>query len=59
MQEPYEKLIRLRAPRRESTVDLRVHYEVSHRDGCDTIRIISIDEMDQGTITIDLTRKSL
>ena len=50
MQEPVvketrEKLIRLRANRRGTTVDLRVHYEVSRKAGCDTYRIITVDEV--------------
>jgi hypothetical protein len=40
-----EKLIRLRADRRGCQVDLRVHYEISRQDGCDTYRIITIDEV--------------
>jgi hypothetical protein len=38
------KLIRLRANRRGAVVDLRVHYEISRENGCDTFRIISVDE---------------
>jgi hypothetical protein len=49
--EACEKLIRLRANRRGTTVDLRVHYEVSRENGCDTYRIITIDEVNQSTIT--------
>ena len=49
--EPHEKLIRLRADRRGTIVDLRVHYEVSRQRGCDTYRIITIDEVNQSTIT--------
>jgi hypothetical protein len=41
-----EKLIRLRANRRGQAIDLRVHYEVSRVDGCDTYRIIAVDEID-------------
>jgi len=41
-----EKLIRVRAHRRGFPVDLRVHYEVIREDGCDTYRIITIDEVD-------------
>jgi len=44
--EAREKLIRLRANRRGITVDLRVHYEVSREDGCDTYRIITVDQVD-------------
>jgi hypothetical protein len=43
--EAREKLIRLRANRRGIPVDLRVHYEVISEDGCDTYRIITIDEI--------------
>jgi hypothetical protein len=39
-----EKLIRLRANRRGTVVDLRVHYEIVRRNGCDTYRIITVDE---------------
>jgi hypothetical protein len=41
-----EKLIRLRAKRRGYPVDLRVHYEISREYGCDTYRIITVDEVD-------------
>ena len=41
-----EKLIRLRANRRGCPVDLRIHYEISREDGCDTYRIITVDEVD-------------
>jgi hypothetical protein len=43
--ETREKLIRLRANRRGITIDLRVHYEVRRQDGCDTYRIITVDEV--------------
>jgi hypothetical protein len=43
--EAQEKLIRLRANRRGSLVELRVHYEVSREKGCDTYRIITVDEV--------------
>ena len=43
---PSEKLIRVRTSRRERPVELRVHYEVSRGNGCDTFRIITIDEVD-------------
>ena len=43
--ETWEKLIRLRANRRGTPVDLRVHYEVSRRNGCDTYRIITIEKV--------------
>lgn len=49
--EACEKLIRLRANRRGTPVDLRVHYEVSRENGCDTYRIITIIEVGEGTIT--------
>ena len=39
-----EKLIRLRAPRGGAIVDLLVHYEVHRENGCDTYRIITVDE---------------
>jgi hypothetical protein len=42
--ETCEKLIRLRANRRGAPVDLRVHYEVTRAQGCDTYRIITIEE---------------
>jgi hypothetical protein len=45
--ENFERLIRLRAVRRGSPVDLRVHYEVSRENGCDTYRIVQIDEPDR------------
>ena len=44
--EPREKLIRLRTSRRGAPVDLCVHYEVSFQNGCDTYRIITVDEVD-------------
>jgi hypothetical protein len=40
----HEKLIRLRATRRGTVVDLRVHYEIRRENGCDTYRIITVDE---------------
>ena len=40
-----EKLIRLRTTRRGCPVDLRVHYEVCRESGCDTYRIIAVDEV--------------
>ena len=51
VQEAREKVIRLRANRRGTTVDLRVHYEVKREEGCDTYRIITVDEVNSGTIT--------
>jgi hypothetical protein len=44
--EPAESLIRVRASRRGTPLDLRVHYEVTRRGGCDTYRILAIDEID-------------
>ncbi len=44
--ESNEKLIRLRANRRGLAVDLRVHYEISREAGCDTYRIITVDEIE-------------
>jgi hypothetical protein len=49
--EPYEKLVRLQAERRASSVELRVHYEVSRKNGCATYRIITVDEVDSSTVT--------
>jgi hypothetical protein len=43
--EAQEKLIRLRANRRGLLVELRVHYEVSRENGCDTYQIITVDEI--------------
>jgi hypothetical protein len=43
--EVQEKLIRLRANRREALVELRVQYAVSREKGCDTYRIITVDEV--------------
>lgn len=45
--ESFERLIRLRANRRGSPVDLRVHYEVRRENGCDTYTIMQIDEPDR------------
>jgi len=42
----HEKLIRLQTTRRDSRVDLRVHYAVTRENGCNTYQIISIDEVD-------------
>jgi hypothetical protein len=42
--ETSEKLIRLKANRRGAAIDLRVHYEIRRENGCDTYRIITIDE---------------
>lgn len=43
--EPRQKLIRLRADRRGVSLDLRVHYEVSQENGCQTYRIITVEEV--------------
>jgi hypothetical protein len=43
--EPEEKLIRLLAPRRERQIELRVHYEITRRNGCSVYKIITIDEI--------------
>ena len=40
-----EKLIRVTTVRRGSKVDLRVHYEISREHGCETYRIIQIEEL--------------
>lgn len=40
-----ERLLRLRAPRREHRIELRVHYEIRRTAGCDVYRIITIDEV--------------
>lgn len=40
-----ERLIRLRAPRGGTLVDLLVQYEAHRENGCDTYRIISVDEV--------------
>jgi hypothetical protein len=45
VQEAREKLIRLQANRRGTTVDLRVHYEVKRQKGCDTYQIITVDKV--------------
>jgi hypothetical protein len=44
--EPCEKLIRLRISRRGCPVDLRVHYEISRENGCDIYRVITVDELE-------------
>jgi len=44
LDESREKLIRLRANRRGTVVDLRVHYEIRRENGCDTYRIITVDQ---------------
>lgn len=41
-----ESLIRVRATRRGSPIDLCVHYEVTRQNGCDTYMILSIDEVE-------------
>ena len=43
--EAQEKLIRLRANRRGARVELRVHYEVRRENGCDTYRVITVEEV--------------
>ena len=40
-----QRLIRLRAARRGTMVDLLVQYEVHRENGCDTYRIIAVDEV--------------
>jgi hypothetical protein len=46
-----EKLIRVPAGRRGVPVELRVHYEVTRGDACDTYQILSIEETGSGTGT--------
>jgi hypothetical protein len=43
--EAQEKLIRLRANRRGLPIELLVHYEMSREKGCETYRIITVDEV--------------
>jgi len=41
---PREKLIRVPVRRRGVPVELRVHYEITRVDGCDSYRILNIEE---------------
>lgn len=43
--EAVEKLIRLRAPRRGTIVELLVHYQKACRNGCLTYEILRIEEL--------------
>jgi hypothetical protein len=49
--EPSERLIRVLAVRRGKPVELRVHYERAHSNGCDTYRLFVIEDADLGTGT--------
>ena len=49
-----ERLIRVPVRRRGVPVELRVHYEVTRTNGCDSFRILNIDEPEKGTSTVDL-----
>lgn len=39
-----ERLTRVRTTRRGVAVELRVHYEIVHEDGFDSIRLLSIED---------------
>lgn len=41
-----ERLIRVRTTRRGKAVELRVHYETVRENGCDTIRVFLIEDVD-------------
>jgi hypothetical protein len=43
--EATERLLRLRATRRRAIIELRVHYAVQRKDGCDVYKIITIDQI--------------
>jgi hypothetical protein len=43
--EATEKLLRLCATRRGAIVELRVHYAVQRKNGCDFYKIITIDQI--------------
>ena len=49
--ETRERLIRVRTTRRGESVELRVHYEVSSTNGCDTYHLFNIEEMENRTGT--------
>ena len=64
MQEPavadaHERLLRLRAERRGTPVDLLVHYEVRNELGCKTYRIITVEELTEVLLPIALRFKYL
>ena len=42
--ETQERLIRVRTIRRGAPVELTVHYEIDRVDGCDTYRLLSLEE---------------
>ena len=44
--ERLEKLIRVRASRRETPVELQVQYSVTRENGCDTYQILAINDGD-------------
>lgn len=44
--ETTERLIRVRTTRRGTLRELRVHYEITRTDGCDTIRLFTIEDAD-------------
>lgn len=48
---PTEKLIRVPVRRNGVPVELRVHYEVTRAQGCDSYRVLSVEEADYGTST--------
>jgi len=44
VQETTERLIRVRTTRRGIPVELRVHYEIVRLDGCDSIRVFTVED---------------
>ncbi|HVW86673.1 MAG TPA: hypothetical protein VHB50_18435 [Bryobacteraceae bacterium] len=43
--EKTERLIRVRATRRGKPVELRVHYEKSQANGCNTYRLVNVEDV--------------
>jgi hypothetical protein len=49
--ESTERLIRVLTVRRGKPVELRVHYERTSNDGCDTYQLFSVEDAHFGTST--------
>jgi len=42
--ETQERLLRVRTTRRGAPVEIRVHYEIERTGGCDTYRLVKVEE---------------
>lgn len=49
--ETIERLIRVRAVRRGKPVELRVHFERTTRNGCETYNVFSVEDTESSTST--------